>query len=279
MTGAAAKRAPSWPRWVRANVAGALAMLLRTPRSAVRPPWFSAVRLGAVTLATAAVVGLLMVFVDASAIAAARRLPVWVFAVFDEITDFGRSGWFLIPLGVILLAIAALAAPTLPHFTRLVLAVVAVRCGFLFMAIAVPSLFVTVVKRLVGRARPYVGSHGDPFLYAPLMWNSNYASLPSGHATTAFAALVAIGALWPRLRALMWAYALVIAASRVVVLAHHPSDVVAGAAVGAVGAWLVCDWFAARRLGFAISADGRVHALAGPSFARIKRVAGRLLAP
>jgi hypothetical protein len=55
--------------------------------------------------------------------------------------------------------------------------------------------------------------------------------------------------------------------------------VLAGAIVGAVGALLVRDWFAARRLGFAVAADGQVRRLPGPSFARIKRVAGRLLAP
>jgi undecaprenyl-diphosphatase len=77
----------------------------------------------------------------------------------------------------------------------------------------------------------------------------------------------------------MWAYALIIALSRVVVLAHHPSDVVAGAIVGMFGAWLVRDWFAARRLGFVIEADGHVRTLPGPAFARIKRVARRLLAP
>ena len=74
--------------------------------------------------------------------------------------------------------------------------------------------------------------------------------MPSGHATTAFAVAVAFGVLWPRLRPLLWIYAIVIALSRVVVAAHHPSDVVAGAIAGAVGALLVRDWLAARRLGF-----------------------------
>ena len=60
--------------------------------------------------------------------------------------------------------------------------------------------------------------------------------MPSGHATTAFAALVAIGAIFPQARALMWIYAVLIALSRVVVTAHHPSDVIAGAIVGAAGA-------------------------------------------
>jgi membrane-associated phospholipid phosphatase len=62
-------------------------------------------------------------------------------------------------------------------------------------------------------------------------------------------------------------------------MAHYPSDVVAGAVVGALGALLVRDWFAARRLGFAIAADGSVSTLPGPSLARIKRVARSLLAP
>jgi membrane-associated phospholipid phosphatase len=65
----------------------------------------------------------------------------------------------------------------------------------------------------------------------------------------------------------------VIAASRLVLLAHHPSDVVAGALVGVIGAMFVRYWFAARRLGFAIGRDGTVLPLPGPSLERFKRVA------
>ena len=275
---ATAGRSASWPRWAWGNVAWALAMLARAPRTEAKPRWRSYARLGVGLVASLAVLAFLMVFVDAWAIETARRLPRWVFVPFDELTDFGKSGWFLIPLGLGLALIAALASPALPRFTHLVLATLAVRLAFLFTAIAVPSLFVTVIKRLIGRARPFVGGEASPFQFLPLAWRSEYASLPSGHATTAFAALVAVGLIWPRLRAIMWAYALIIALSRVVVLAHHPSDVVAGAIVGAVGAWLVRDWFAARRLGFVIDADGHVRTPPGPSFARTKRVARRLLA-
>ena len=74
----------------------------------------------------------------------------------------------------------------------------------------------------------------------PFSWRPAYASLPSGHATTAFAALVAIGAIFPQARALMWIYAVLIALSRVIITAHHPSDVIAGAIVGAVGALSWC---------------------------------------
>ena len=148
--------------------------------------------------------------------------------------------------------------------SRRVLAAFTVRLGFVFAAIALPGLFVTVVKRLIGRARPFVGGDADPFLYLPFGWRPEYASLPSGHATNVFAALVAVGLVWPRRAAIMLIYALIIAASRVIVLAHHPSDVIAGAVVGTVGALLVRDWFAARRLGFVMEPDGARAGAAGP---------------
>jgi undecaprenyl-diphosphatase len=71
----------------------------------------------------------------------------------------------------------------------------------------------------------------------------------------------------------MWIYAATIMASRVIVMAHHPSDVIAGALVGGLGALMVRHWFAARRLGF--EANG-TRALPGPSLQRIKAVARRL---
>ena len=56
----------------------------------------------------------------------------------------------------------------------------------------------------------------------------------------------------------MVVYVLVIFATRLVLLAHHPSDVFAGALVGASATLVVRHWFAVRRLGFDISPDGRV---------------------
>src|SRR5271170_2500665 len=153
----------------------------------------------------------------------------------------------------------------------------AARFGFLFLAVAVPGLFVTIVKRLIGRARPYVGSHDDPFFYMPFVWRPEFASMPSGHATTAASAAVAIGAIWPRTRSIMWLYAAIILLSRVVVLAHHPSDVIGGALVGVVGALLLRSWFAARRLGFSQGSGGQgsggIQTFPGPSWRRIKAAA------
>jgi undecaprenyl-diphosphatase len=215
-----------------------------------------------------------MVFVDAAAIKSPSR-PAAGRAIQDR-DRFRSVGWFLFPLGGALTVMAFVTSPSLPRMSQLVLASLSARLGFLFLAIALPGLVVTIAKRIIGRARPGVAGE-DVFLYKLFLWRADYASFPSGHATTAFAAAVVFGVLWPRLRPLMWSYAIVIALSRVIVTAHHPSDVVAGAIAGAVGALLVRDWLAARRLGFLVRTDGAVAPFPGPSWDRIKKVARSLV--
>jgi membrane-associated phospholipid phosphatase len=245
----------NFEQWFRA--------LARPPRAKYARP--SALAAAAVVV-TLVVVVASMFLIDAKAVDWARHEPSWVRDLFERITDFGLSGWFLFPLGFLLLILAALNAPELTRLTQGVLAMLAVRFGFLFLAIGLPGLFVTIVKRLIGRARPYIGGHIDPFAYMPLVWRPEYASMPSGHATTAVAAAFAIGAIWPRTRLVMWLYAVTIMVSRVAVLAHHVSDVIAGALVAAVGVYLIRRWFAGRRLVFH---PGDLQACSAPSPRRI----------
>jgi undecaprenyl-diphosphatase len=251
---------------------------LRSPRPPLPPAAFRTVwareAWTGVTLVLLVIVA--MLWLDAPAFRLANTLPHWANRGFNELTDFGRSGWTLYPLGVLYLVTVALASSRAGQFTYAVLAAIAVRLGFLFVAIGLPGLVVTIVKRLIGRVRP---SELGPYAYMPFSWRSDYASLPSGHTTAAFATLVAFGSLFPRLRPYLWTFAVLIAASRVVVSSHFISDTIAGAACGALGAIVVRDWFAARRLGFVIHADGEVRPLTGPSWGRLKRVAGAVIAP
>ena len=215
-----------------------------------------------------------MVFVDARTFAALNLLPPPLVDLFNEITDYGKSGWFLWPSGLLIVALALIAGPALGRVSNLVIVSLAVRLEFLFIAVAAPGLLITIAKRLIGRVRP---SELGPFAYEPFSWRADYAGLPSGHSTSAFAAAIAIGVLWPRTRPFVWIYAVIIALSRVIIGAHYPSDVIAGAFVGAFGALVVRNIFAARRRGLVVGPDGAVRVLPGPSMQRLKRVAARVL--
>jgi membrane-associated phospholipid phosphatase len=270
--GGSATAAMPWLHRIGLNARATMATLVRPPRRTM--PWRSA-REFALLIAGAAVgVVAVMVTVDGWSIAQVRRLPSGLVEAFNRFTDLGKGGFFLWPLGLAMLALALLDTSRLPKMPRLVLAAWTVRLGFLFTAIALPGLFVTIVKRLIGRARPMVVVN-DAYAYLPFGWKVDYASLPSGHATTAFAALVAIGAIFPQARALLWIYAVLVALSRVVLTAHYPSDVLAGALVGAAGAWLVQQWFAARGLGFAVTPNGAVRPMPGPGLPRIVKALAR----
>ena len=99
----------------------------------------------------------------------------------------------------------------------------------------------TALKMAIDRARP---SLVDASLH-PLVVVPQSAAMPSGHATSAFAAAVAVGLIHPRLRVPLVGLATLIAISRVYLGVHFPSDVVVGAALGTViafGVVAVAQW-------------------------------------
>jgi undecaprenyl-diphosphatase len=194
------------------------------------------------------------------------------------LTDFGKDAYVLWSLAIALFAVAIIS-PGLRGAAQSHLLIFGTRLQFLFFAVLVPVLAGEVIKWMVGRGRPFVGGKADAFNFVPFSGSGAYASLPSGHAITSFALAFAVTAVWPQARPVMIAYAVLIGLSRLVLLAHHPSDVVAGALIGVVGAMFVRYWFAARRLGFAIRRDGAIVRLPGPSLGRLKRVARGASAP
>eukprot|EP01035_Chromulina_nebulosa_P068762 gene68762-94226_t len=152
------------------------------------------------------------------------------------------------------------------------------RIQYIFLSVALSVFIGEIIKGVVGRGRPFVSGAADPFHYSHFAWTPAYASFPSGHATTSFALAFAVAALWPRLRTVMIVYAVAICASRLVLLAHHASDVVGGGLVGWIGAMTARYWFAARHLAFTIHSDGTIDPLPGPSAGHLKRVAQAVFA-
>jgi len=271
---------PSLPYRLVRRTAGNLARWLSAPfatrrirQDGPRPAWTHPARLAAGAGAAIVVVALTMTWLDSSAIVQQRKLQQPVIDAFSVFTDFGRSGWVLYPIAAILIALAAMSSDAVGRTNRLVLESLIARLGFVFLAIAVPGAAVGIVKRLIGRARPLLWEKGGAFSFDPFRWDVDYASLPSGHGTTAFATAFALGALFPRARLFFWAFAVAIGISRVAVSAHYPSDVIAGGLIGVFGALAVRNWFATRRLAFAVAPDRSVQTLPGPSLRRIGRVA------
>ena len=148
----------------------------------------------------------------------------------------------------------------LPRVSQLVLAAVMVRVGFLFAAIAVPGLFTNIVKHMI-RARAAVGRRAVSIRICsarsagPQPMPACRPAMPRRRSPCWWRSARSGRARAP----CCWIYALLISVSRVVVTAHYPSDVLAGAVVGVVGALLVRRYFALRRLAFSIGPDGAVH--------------------
>jgi membrane-associated phospholipid phosphatase len=266
----------SYPAQLLTVAGGALAQLARSPSHSRRAAaarklarhslWLSA--------AGAALVIVLMLAFDQTEIQLMpARGTAWLWPI-RVLTDFGKDEYVLAVLAVALVAVALVAAGL--HGTpRALLLGFGTRLQYVFLSVALSVFVAEILKFIIGRGRPFVGGKANPFNFVPFQGTEAYFSLPSAHAVTAFALAFAVSALWPRLRVAMFIYALLILLTRLVLLAHHPSDVTAGALVGIVCAMAVRYWFAARRLGFAIRADGTVVPLPGP----LKRVARGPSAP
>ncbi len=123
-------------------------------------------------------------------------------------------------------------------------------------AIAVTAAAYQSLKILIGRPRP---KYGDPMAfftsvrpydldgtarYSWELWggiSSNLWSMPSSHSAAAMCLSVILMRVYPRLTPLVLPLAFVVAFCRVLFTAHYPSDVVAGLAVGYLGAGVAMD--------------------------------------
>jgi membrane-associated phospholipid phosphatase len=102
-------------------------------------------------------------------------------------------------------------------------------------AVAVNEVVTTAVKYTVNRNRPFV-------TYPDILKKSGAGSpsFPSGHTSSAFAAATSLTLAYPKWYIIVPSYtwAGTVAYSRMDLGVHYPSDVLAGAIIGAGSAWL-----------------------------------------
>ena len=132
------------------------------------------------------------------------------------------------------------------------------------------------LKDVFDRPRP---SAVDPAVH-PLVAVPHSFSMPSSHAATAFAAALAVGLVHSRLRWPLLVLAALVSLSRVWLGVHYPSDVLAGAAIGAAvayAAWPLVSRAGGRasrgraRIGASATAGRRARAAPGRRARRARR--------
>jgi membrane-associated phospholipid phosphatase len=117
---------------------------------------------------------------------------------------------------------------------------------------ALAGIINLILKMVVGRPRPkevlWNGVGGMDV--HPFGLDAGFWSFPSGHAASTFAIAAWLALCFPRYRWLLMGVAVVLSLSRFMAgTPHYLGDVIAGAAVGGVVAWMVHIWMKAPRHG------------------------------
>ena len=147
------------------------------------------------------------------------RLPDWEVAVFRAASRLGDGVLWYALMGGLLAWYGFDALPAVLHM------VVAGLAG---------TLVYKWLKGATERPRPYQVCPTICCLTAPL----DRFSFPSGHTLHAVVFSLVASAYYPALAAWVWPFTLLVAASRLVLGLHYPSDVVIGAVLGGVIAGL-----------------------------------------
>ncbi len=110
---------------------------------------------------------------------------------------------------------------------------------FMIVAMATSGLTEILIKFVLGRERPRIFLRDGTMDFHPFHLRIADSSFPSGHTQSICSAMLALSVIYPPLRPLFLAMAVLVAASRVVIGAHYLSDVVGGVwlAVVAVLYW------------------------------------------
>lgn len=201
--------------------------------------------------------------IDPLILQSVRTLDPEARALFRSFTDLGKSGWILILLALAAIGITVFRAREISFRASVAAGYTLQLLSFLFASVALASLAGSLIKNILGRARPKFFDTLGPVEFRPFTFDYDYASFPSGHATTIFALGTALAILFPRARVLLIVAAGWVAATRFLIGSHYLSDALAGGCLGFCVPYLVRDRLAVRRWLFAKKADGTIHLRGG----------------
>lgn len=99
------------------------------------------------------------------------------------------------------------------------------RCWYLLGCVFIANLVCLILKVTLSRARPDLLFSTNEFGFYWFKLSSNYWSFPSGHTTTVISLATGLGMLFPRYFYGLFAFGILVAASRILLCFHHFSDV------------------------------------------------------
>jgi membrane-associated phospholipid phosphatase len=242
--GARQTTAATFRRFFARKPGGALARLF--------PHWMPVLTLGLLLPLSA------MALLDPVYVAGRRALSAEVIAFGLNFHTFGKSGWYLWPLGIFLVAVAFVDWRRLGRRALARMAALTQIAWFAFLALGSGEVISSILKQAIGRARPPLAAEYGVFAFDS--WTADYlwASFPSGHATTFGVLACVLAFLFPRAKWLLLCAALWLGATRAIIGVHYPSDVLAGLILGG---WVAYAWavlLARRRILFKADKDGRL---------------------
>ena len=156
--------------------------------------------------------------------------------VFNVITDFGESQWYLIA-GLLVFAAFRTSNPARAYSGL-----------FLSVSVAVSGIVADIIKYIAGRARPTIYFSEHLYGFSSFHYEFEWTSFPSGHAATAFSAAIVLSTLYPRWRLLFLFSGALIAFSRILLTQHYISDVIAGSWLGIVSSILLYNLYFKTKL-------------------------------
>lgn len=162
----------------------------------------------------------------------ARTLSHGARAFFHAVTDLGRSHWMLVPTAAVIAFAIVMRRRHLGFRNAAGYGLIVSMAGFAFVSIAGAGLVASLLKNILGRARPKLFDTVGHFEFHFFAFDPDYVSIPSGHATAIFAFATVVAIFWPRGRLLLYTLAAWIALSRVLIGVHYFTDAVLGAILG-----------------------------------------------
>jgi undecaprenyl-diphosphatase len=198
---------------------------------------------------------------DAEEARAAARLDPRLVDIFQIVTKAGKSDWlFATSILTLLFALTRRSTSTV-RLARARYGVLASRAFYFVVVQAFSGVLSQAIKHIVGRARPKLIDEFGPWRFDLFSIKAELASFPSGHTISIFAAAASLSFFLPLQKSRKWpaavffALALSVAASRMIIGAHYPSDVLAGVFIGLGSALAVARVFARRKIAFTLKGD------------------------